>query len=38
MLTNRKSYGLAVSLEEAKIGFRAEYLTWKEPDSRQGGS
>jgi hypothetical protein len=29
MLTNRKSYGLAVSLEEAKIGFRAEYLTWK---------
>jgi hypothetical protein len=28
-LTNRKSYGLAVSLEEAKIGFPAEYLTWK---------
>lgn len=24
-MTNRKSYGYAVSLEEAKTGFRAEY-------------
>jgi hypothetical protein len=24
-ITRRKSYGLAVSLEEAKVGFRAEY-------------
>jgi hypothetical protein len=28
-LTKRKSYGHAVSLEEAKLAFRAEYLTWK---------
>jgi len=28
-VTNRKSYGYAVSLEEAKAAFRAEYLAWK---------
>ena len=29
MITKRKSYGHATSLEEAKAAFRAEYLTWK---------
>jgi hypothetical protein len=28
-LTGRKSYGHAVSLEEAKAAFRAEYEKWK---------
>ena len=28
-VTNRRSYGYAVSLEEAKTAFRAEYEAWK---------
>jgi hypothetical protein len=28
-VTKRKSYGYAVSLEDAKAAFRAEYLAWK---------
>jgi hypothetical protein len=28
-LTGRKSYGHAVSLDEAKAAFRAEYVAWK---------
>jgi hypothetical protein len=29
LLTNRKSYGHADSLDEAKAAFRTEYLAWK---------
>jgi hypothetical protein len=29
LLTNRKSYGHADSLDEAKAAFRREYLAWK---------
>jgi hypothetical protein len=29
MITKRKSYGRATSLEEAKAAFRAEYEAWK---------
>jgi hypothetical protein len=28
-ITKRKSYGYALSLEDAKAAFRAEYETWK---------
>jgi hypothetical protein len=28
-LTNRKSYGHAGSIEEAKAAFRAEYAAWR---------
>jgi hypothetical protein len=28
-VTKRKSYGYALSLDEAKAAFRAEYETWK---------
>jgi hypothetical protein len=28
-ITHRKSYGYALSLEEAKAAFREEYLAWK---------
>jgi hypothetical protein len=30
-VTKRKSYGYAMSLDEAKAGFRAEYLAWAKP-------
>jgi hypothetical protein len=29
MITKRKSYGHATSLEEAKAAFRVEYLKWR---------
>jgi hypothetical protein len=30
-VTKRKSYGYAMSLDEAKAAFRAEYLAWAKP-------
>jgi hypothetical protein len=33
-LTGRKSYGSAVSLDEAKALFKAEYDNWKRTDAR----
>jgi hypothetical protein len=36
-VTKRKSYGYALSLEEAKAGFRTEYLTWKGTEQSGAG-
>jgi hypothetical protein len=33
-VTRRKSYGYALSFEEAKAAFRAEYETWKAESSQ----
>ncbi|HWF95534.1 MAG TPA: hypothetical protein VG291_11310 [Xanthobacteraceae bacterium] len=36
-LTDRKSYGYASALEEAKAPLRKEYLTWKGTDEGRAG-
>ena len=36
-VTKRKSYGYAVSIEEAKAAFRAEYLAWKGTEKSGAG-
>jgi hypothetical protein len=36
-LTGRTSYGHAVSLEEAKAGFRAEYEAWQGTEKSDSG-
>jgi hypothetical protein len=36
-VTKRKSYGYAVSLDQAKNGFKAEYIAWKQSENTGAG-